>query len=255
LLLNDHAAKAICLGTASAKQIPLHNQASAGRVRRKIAAGPAESMNGARLIKSGLTRIGVWFALVGVTVLLTVLFSFLGNLSVAVVTGLVLGSARRWRWHAVPVSIVFPAVVLGLSHYFKSELPPGKVHLIAVVCGAAFWGVYGMSFCLHIFEQKAPVPPAMAKGLVVVPGSSSERASGTAARGFTLATLCGSWACKDITADGSTRHKTLRIEDGKFALTVREPDGRQRELARGEVNVGQLKADTPVVTLHPKTDS
>ena len=205
-------------------------------------------MNGARIIKSGLTRIGVWCALVGVTVLLTVLFSFLGNLTVAVVTGLVLGSARRWRWNAVPISLVFPAVILGLSHYFKIELPPEKVYLIALVCGGAFWGVYGMTYCLHMLEQKEELPSAMAKGRADLPGGAFGIES-DAPRGFSLGALRGSWTCEDAGADGSPQHKTLRIEDGKFALTVSEPGGRLREIARGEVNVGQSRAGKSEVTL------
>ena len=205
-------------------------------------------MNGARIIKSGLTRIGVWCALVGVTVLLTVLFSFLGNLTVAVVTGLVLGSARRWRWNSIPISLVFPAVILGLSHYFKIELPPEKVYLMALVCGGAFWGVYGMTFCLHILEQKEEVPSAMAKGRADQLGGTFKTES-SAPRGFSLAALRGSWTCEDAGANGSPQHKTLRIEDGKFALTVSEPGGRLREIARGEVSLGQSKAGKSEVTL------
>ena len=60
-------------------------------------------MNFAR-ISNALGRLGAGCALVALTVLLTVLFSFLGNLSAAVVAGVMLGSARRWRWNVIPVS-------------------------------------------------------------------------------------------------------------------------------------------------------
>ena len=195
-------------------------------------------------IKNGLTRIGVWCALVGVTVLLTVLFSFLGNLTCAVLSGMILGAARRWRWNEIPISLVFPAVILGLSHYSKLELPPGKVHLIALVCGAAFWGVYGMTFGLYFLEKKQEVSP----------GGTAETAP-SAGPEFRLATLRGSWTCEDSAGNGSTQCKTLRIEEGKFALTVSEPGGRVRVLARGEVSVDASRTDHLVVTFNEERDS
>jgi hypothetical protein len=194
-------------------------------------------------IKHGLTRIGVWCALVGVTVLLTVLFSFLGNLTCAVLSGMILGAARRWRWNAIPISLVFPTVILTLSHYSKLELPPEKVHLIALVCGAAFWGVYGMTFGLYFLEKKEEVPP----------GVAPETAANTVPE-FRLAALRGSWTCEDPVANGSTQCKTLRIEEGKFALTVSERGGRVREIARGEVSVDASRTDHVVVAFNEERD-
>lgn len=195
-------------------------------------------------IKHGLTRIGVWLALVGVTVLLTVLFNFLGNLTCAVLSGMMLGAARRWRWNAIPISLVFPAVILLLSHYSKLELPPGKVHLIALVCGAAFWGVYGMTFGLYFLEKKPEGSPG-------VPAATALSAKPE----FRLATLRGSWTCEDAAANGSTQCKTLRIEEGRFALTVSERGGRGRVIARGEVNVDASRTDHSVVTFNAEQDS
>ena len=197
-------------------------------------------MNGARMIKSGLTRIGVWCALVGVTVLLTVLFNILGNLSVAVVTGVVLGSRGGLRWGAVPISLVFPAVILVLSHSFRIELPPGKVNMIALLCGGAFWGVYAMAFCLRALEQKQEAPAARARRRADVPGSTLGTEISTAG-GFSLAALSGLWNCEDAAPDGSPQQRTLRIEDGRFVLSVGDSAGRQREIARGEL---QLRSPT-----------
>lgn len=205
-------------------------------------------MNVAQTKMSRATQIGTMCALVGVTVLLTVLFSFLGTLTVAVVAGLVMGAGRRWRWSAIPVSLVFPAVIFGLSACFKIQLPPEKVHLIALVCGAAFWAVYGMTFGLHLLEQKPESPAATTKGRADLPGGTGETET-SAAPEFTLATLRGSWTCADASANGSSPRKTLRIEDGRFALTVSEPGSQPREVARGELSVAQSKTGTPVVTL------
>ena len=205
-------------------------------------------MNDTQSIKTGLTRIGIWCALVGVTILLTVMFSFLGNLTVAVVSGVVLGSARRWQWNAVPVSLVFPGVIVGLSHYFKNELPPGKVYLVGLVCGAAFWGVYAMAFGLHILEQKAHDQGA-SKGRVELPGSPWQNENDLT-QGFGLGTLRGSWTCEDDAILGSSKHKTLRIENGKFVLSVSDSGGRRREIARGELNVERSGTGQSIVTLN-----
>lgn len=190
-------------------------------------------------LKHGLTRLGVWCALVGVTVLLTVLFSFLGNLTCAVLSGMILGAARQWRWHALPVSLVFPAVILLLSHYSKLELPPGKVYLIALVCGAAFWGVYGMAFGLSFLEKKPDVPA----------GGASETAP-CVPREFRLAALRGSWTCEDAVTNGARQCKKLQIEDGKFALTVVERGGQVRVVAQGAVSVDAARTESPLITFN-----
>jgi len=195
-------------------------------------------------IKHGLTHIGVWFALLGVTVLLTVLFNFLGNLTCAVLTGLILGIAGRWRWHAIPISLVFPAVILGLSHYARLELPPGRVRLVALVCGAAFWGVYGLAFGLHFLEQKPDVPPGVATETAVEVKPE-----------FRLATLRGSWSCEESAPSGSTQSKSLQIESGRFTLTVSQRGGRRRVIAQGEVSVDGSRKDLPVVTFKAAPDS
>ena len=199
-------------------------------------------------IKNALMQLGVLCALGGVTVLLTLLFSFLGTLSATVVAGVMMGSARRWQWQAIPVSLVFPAVILGLSYYSKIELPPEKVYLIALVCGVAFWGVYGLIFCLPFLEQKEtppPTTPAGSKGQKgATPGNETE-----GLRGFSLAALQGSsWSCEKK-ADGSGQRKTLQIEDGKFVLSVSGPGGRLRVVARGDVRVDSSQPDKLVVDL------
>ncbi len=195
----------------------------------------APGMNSTRT-KNALRPLGVLAALTGVTVLLTVLFSFLGTLSTTVVAGVMMGSARRWHWHTLPVSLVFPAVILGLSYYSKIELPPQKVYLIALVCGVAFWAVYGMMFFLHFMEQKQVAPSVSPAGQE----GSKGGLPGTEADGlqaFSLAALRGSsWSCEK-NAELSGQRNTLQIADGKFELSVSVPGGRSRVMARGAVSL------------------
>lgn len=204
-------------------------------------------------LKNAFRQIGVLGALTGVTVLLTVLFSFLGTLSAAVVTGMMMGSARRWQWPALPISLVFPAVILGLSYYSKIALPPEKVYRIALVSGVAFWGVYGMMFCLHFLEQKEAAPSATPAGSVGSKGGTPGTETDTG-RGLSLASLCGSWNCEKA-ADGSGHQKTLQIEDGKFVLSVNGPSGRWRVVARGGVSVDQSRTDKRVINLSEQRDT
>lgn len=197
-------------------------------------------MNTASMMK-GLVRVGGLCALAGLTVLLTLLFSFLGTLTCAVVAGMILGSGRRWQWDAILVSLIFPAVILSLSHFSKVELPPSKVYLIALVSGGAFWCVLGLTFGFRFLERKggsSPTDPAgAADGPAALPPPS-----------FSLATLRGSWTCDESSATGAGQSKTLVIEDGTFVLTERKSRSRERVLAQGEVSVNAAGAGGIIFT-------
>lgn len=202
---------------------------------------------------NALRQLGVLAVVGAVTVLLTLLFSFLGTLSMTVVMGVIMGSARRWRWQSLPVSVVFPAVILGLSHYSKIEVPQERVNLIALVCVIAFWGVFGMMFCMRFFEQKESVPSATPAGQVT-PNGSTPGVEDDALRAFSLAALRGSSWVSDKQADPSGQRKTLQIEGGKFELSVSAPGGRSRVVARGEVIVAQPRPDQLVINLSEQRD-
>jgi len=194
-------------------------------------------------IKSGLVRLGGLGALAGLTVLLTMLFSILGNLTCAVIAGMILGSGRRWQWHAIPLSLVFPLVILSLSYYSKVDLPPRKVYLIALVSTAAFWSVLGMTFSLRFLESKNdPSSSAAAQQI------SRIDAPPAAPTEFKLTTLQGNWSCEGTSHEGLPQYKSLRIAEGEFVLTTRTSRGREREVARGEVSVDQAGAGNLVFT-------
>jgi hypothetical protein len=191
-------------------------------------------MNAASM-KLGLVRLGGLCALTGLTVLLTLLFSFLGNLSCAVVAGMILGSGRRWQWDAIPVSLIFPAVILILSHFSKVDVPASKLHLVALVSSGAFWGVMGLTFSLRFLERKPDAPSTPA-------GASRGREIEAPPASLSLATLSGNWTCETSSAPGAGQSKILSIEEGKFVLTERRLRGRDRVLARGEVMVNPAGA-------------
>ena len=203
---------------------------------------------------NALRQLGVLATLAGVTVLLTLLFSFLGTLSITVVMGVIMGSTRRWQWQSLPVSLVFPTVMLGLSHYSKIEVPQERVNLIALVCVLAFWGVFGMMFCMRFFEQKESAPPATPPGQVASNVSTSG-VEDDALRAFSLAALRGSLWASDKHSDPSGQRKTLQIEGGKFELSVSAPGGRTRVVARGEVIVEQPRPDQLVINLSEQRDA
>ena len=197
-------------------------------------------------VKKGLVRVGGLCALAGVTVLLTLLFSFLGTFTCAVIAGLILGSGRRWQWDSIPVSLVFPAVILSLSHFSKVDLPPGKVQLVALVSGGAFWAVLGLAFSFRFLERNGEPPPPAEVGVV--------RTSGTEAGSppaLDLASLRGSWTCEESRADGTGICRTLQIEAGRFVLTESKSRSRERVVARGEVSVDQTGAGKIVFISDP----
>ena len=197
-------------------------------------------------MKQGLVCLGGLCALTGLTVLFTLLFNILGNLTCAVVAGMILGSGRRWHWDAVPVSLIFPAVILSLSHFSKVELPPAKLYLVSLVSSGAFWGVMGLTFSLRFLERKNDLPPSIAIGAAHEPGTEPPP--------FDLATLRGSWTCETSDTAGAGPSKTLLIEEGRFVLTERKWRGRERVVARGEVIVNPAGAGEIVFTSKPAPD-
>jgi len=186
----------------------------------------------------GLGLIAAGGMLVGVTVLLTVLFSILGNLSCAVVAGLIFGSSRRWQWHVLLVSLVFPAVVLALSHYSKVELATAKVYQVAMLTGLAFWVVFGLTLSLHFLERREGTSPSDAPPAAGEAGSAVVPAA-VRAPGLNVALLQGIWTCEETGPDGRTQCKTLRIEDGKFTLGVTRSARREQVVAHGTLRMDE----------------
>lgn len=210
-------------GARNADAINGTGLASAGSGKR--------GMNAASM-KTALVRLGGWGALAGVTALLTLLFSILGNLSCAVLAGMILGAGRRWQWEAVPLSLVFPAVLLSLSHFSKVELPPSKLWLVALVSMGAFWAVLGLMFVFRSQEKREESPPPAAGSL---PGPTGIQS--TLPPPLDLAAFRGSWTSEENGAGGSGRVRMLHIEQGRFKLAERNLRGRERVLAQGEVRV------------------
>ena len=198
----------------------------------RLPLGRASVVMNAASMKTALVRLGGWSALAGVTALLTLLFSILGNLSCAVLAGMILGAGRRWQWEAVPLSLVFPAVLLSLSHFSKVELPPSKLWLIALVSMGAFWGVLGLMFVFRSQEKREEKPPPAAGSL---PGSTGIQS--TLPPPLDLAAFRGSWTSEENGAGGNGRVRMLHIEQGRFRLAERNLRGRERVLAQGEVRV------------------
>lgn len=192
-------------------------------------------------IKKGLGLMVAWGALAGVTVLLTLLFSILGSLSCAVVAGMILGSTRRWRWDALPVSLVFPAVILALSRCSTFELPATKVYLVAMLTGAAFWMVFGLTLCLRFLERKGGASLSTVPGVTSEAGVATRPDAAATPDRLDLALLRGSWTCEEACPEGLTQNKTLRIEDGKFSLSISKPRRRERVVARGQVRIDETK--------------
>lgn len=194
-------------------------------------------------LKQAAVRLGGLGALIGVTVLLTLLFSILGNLTCAIVAGVVFGSSRRWQWLSLPCSLVCPGVILLLSYYSKVELPPGKVWLIALLAAGAFWSVVGLARVFRFVERK---PDAAPPG-----GAGSTETTARSAQPFDPSTLRGSWTCEESAGQGLVQSRTLRIKDGRFVLLEHPRRGRDRVVARGAVNANGAQPAAVIFTPDP----
>src|SRR5512145_1925560 len=103
-------------------------------------------------------QMALWVVLVAVVGLLTLLFSLLGTISCAVIVGVMMGVSRRWRWQALPISIVFPAVIATLSRVSKTELDWQQTLQMALLCFGVFWATHVVTFSLMFLERQPESP-------------------------------------------------------------------------------------------------
>ena len=68
----------------------------------------------ATAIRTAGRYLGAWGAIVVGVILLSVIFTFLGTLTCAVLVGMMMGAVKGARWFSVLVSFIFPAVILGM---------------------------------------------------------------------------------------------------------------------------------------------
>jgi hypothetical protein len=205
----------------------------------------------ATAIRTGGRYLGAWGSIVIGVVLLSIIFTFLGTITCAVLVGMMMGAFKGSKWFSVAVSLVFPGVIIGMVRTARVELTQQQVILLAALCFGVFWVTYLVSAVLFFCEQKgknsskppAPAlqdktaaPEAPAAAIVCVPavdlGGSTVAASESC-----LKQLQGSWVCEVSGAGEPLCKKVIQIKEAKLELRTVDASGRATLVATGDVTL------------------
>jgi len=177
-------------------------------------------------------QMALWAVLVAVVGLLTLLFSLLGTISCAVIVGVMMGASRRWRWQTLPISIVFPAVIVTLSRVSKTELDWRQTMQMALLCFGVFWATHLVTYLL-MFLERPPENPAPNNSRTTTSASEPTKPAKVAQCCFE--DLRGKWHCETTAPDGQTQERIMTIGENEFSLSQKTPDGQRRLIAQGKV--------------------
>ena len=208
-------------------------------------------------VRTAVKQVGLWALLVLVVAGLTALFTLLATLVTAVLTGLMMGAAQRWKRQLIPVSLVFPLVALLLGQTAKDDLGPQQRLSTAAVCLGAFWVTYVVTLLVMRLEQNAAPPAQRAlafsqarvgvepptaggDGSAEIPPSAQASARAVPAGQLSLQDLQGTWWCETNDAQGNHQRRRIEIAGDKFALSIANPDSRARVVAEGRVEVDSV---------------
>jgi len=200
--------------------------------------------------------LGAWGAIVLSVILLSLLFTFLGTITCAVLAGMMMGAFKGAKWFSVSVSLVFPGVIFGMARGANVELTPRQIALLAVLCFGTFWVTYLVSAFVFFCEQKdrksarspAPTPQdeTLARGGQV---AATGRTAAAEALGSTelgrescLDQLQGDWVCEASGTGHSLCKRVIQIKESKLELKTVDASGRITLLARGDVTLQSAKA-------------
>ena len=212
----------------------------------------------ARLVKNAAQYAAICGVLLFFIVLLTMVFSFLGTIVCAALTGMMMGATKPSRWLSVPTSLVFPAVIGTVLEVTKTELAGRQIGLVSFLCLGVFWLTYCMAAWVMVFErhQKAscgptpgPAPaPTEANAAAGTALAAAAPALTEAVAGLQLAELQGEWACERCGADGQPRRWVIEINGGKLVLRALDSSGRVCACAQASLKLeGVAGAQTLVV--------
>ena len=200
--------------------------------------------------------LGAWGAIVLCVILLSLLFTFLGTITCAVLAGMMMGAFKGAKWFSVSVSLVFPGVIFGMARGAKVELAPQQIALLAVLCFGTFWVTYLVSAFVFFCEQKdrkSARPPAPASqdetlaqaGQIAATGrivAAEALGSTELGRESCLEQLQGAWVCEASGTGHSLCKRVIQIKESKLELKTVDASGRITLLARGDVTLQSAKA-------------
>jgi hypothetical protein len=200
--------------------------------------------------------LGAWGAIVVFVVLLSLLFTFLGTITCAVLIGMMMGAFKGAKWFSVSVSLVFPAVIFGMARGAKVELTPQQIALLAVLCFGTFWVTYLVSAFVFFCEQKdkkaarSPAPAPQAETLAqsgqvtAISRTAAAEALGSTEPGreSCLDQLQGDWVCEASGTGNSLCKRIIQIKESKLELKAVDASGRTTLLATGDVTLQGVRA-------------
>jgi hypothetical protein len=204
-------------------------------------------------IKTAARWVGCGIALASVTALLSLVFNFLGTILCASLTGMMMGATKRSRWPALPLSCIFPAVILVLFRVTRTEMPDAQIRIVSLLCFGAFWLLYGATALVVAYEraqkaaavspQRQPLETGMATGADESAETcfANKEEQPEPLEGLCLGLLQGRWSCIANGHPGAEQQKMMLIEQDHWALSFNDPQGHGRLLLRGAVRVENAK--------------
>ena len=192
--------------------------------------------------RTALRHVVPAFVLVAIVALVTICFNILGTLACSILTGMLLGASRQWKWHIIPVSLIFPAAMLSLLEFSKEDIPARTRGLLSVLSWGSFLCTYLLSYVLVYFErhgQGGSKPIATQLSGVGEPpsatGGPTEAALGAAPCQLTLRNLQGEWIGEALPLEG--RKRILKVAGDEMALWVTDPNGQGTCEAKGRLRL------------------
>lgn len=184
-----------------------------------------------------LQQFVLWCVLAAVVALLTLLFTVLGTITCAVLMGMMLAAVRHGPLRAFSISLVFPAVIIGMVHFAKVELPGPQRILLPALCFGVFWVIYISTWVLMRFENRTQSVTTPANATPAIPGTVSAEAA-SPANELQLEELQGTWRY-ETSAEGNTHTKIMEVAGRHLSLRVVAADGRVRLVAEAELKLEQ----------------
>jgi hypothetical protein len=192
-------------------------------------------------VKTAARQAVLWLLLAIVTALLTTLFSILGTLSVAVLTGVAVGASRRWQWQLIPLSLVFPLIGLTLAQAAKADLIATQRLSTVAICFGSFWVTYWLTRGLLSLEtpQAGPSPSN-----IPCPRNDNPVEQKTP-QPVNVTDLEGTWV--RLPADqNESSSQTIKIKGSTFEVRMVGDNGNSHVLASGEI---RLDKQPPVLSV------
>lgn len=208
-------------------------------------------------------RIGMCGLLAALTAIVTVLFSYVGALCLAVLVGMMAGTMPGSLGWALRVSFVFPAVMVAMLQLWGVELALSRQLMMGGLSFGMFWLVYFMTLLVISLEAK-PQVQAPGQRVAARPGGGEVEVAAVTAQSnnagansnrqpdqrnhqgvdfLTLQSLEGEWRCVVPDVEGRPLRKTLRIQGDHFSLAVASVNGEGTASVDGRLKLGNSELE------------